>query len=117
MDGLEDKLTSFLSDPSAMDQVLSMARALGLGEPQSEAPKEAPSEEPHSIAPVEDPMLRTLISAVLDAGKDNGKEAALFGALRPYVRAERQEKLDRAAQAAKMAHIAGAAIKSLNGQA
>jgi hypothetical protein len=54
---------------------------------------------------------------VLDAGKDNGKEAALFGALRPYVRAERQEKLDRAAQAAKMAHIAGAAIKSLNGQA
>lgn len=118
MDGLEEKLSSFLSDPSAMEQVLSMARSLGLGSaaaPQT-APAPAPQSEPQPqpqqmFAAMEDPMIQMLITTLIEAGKDSGSQTALLNALRPFVRSDRQEKLDRAAQIAKMAHIAGAALK------
>ncbi len=117
MDGLEEKLSSFLSDPSAMEQVLSMARSLGLGgtaapqPPPAATPQPEPPQSQQLFAAMEDPMVQVLISTLVEAGKDSGSHTALLNALRPFVRSDRQEKLDRAAQIAKMAHIAGAAIK------
>ncbi len=121
MDGLEEKLTSFLSDPSAMEQILSMARTLGLGgdsAPSAPAPENAPRETPvenadSSPGAMEDPMLRSLVGIMLDASRDSGRQTAVLNALRPFVRHERREKIDRAAQIAKMAHIAGVALKNL----
>lgn len=117
MDGLEEKLTSFLSDPSAMEQILSMAHALGLGgdsTPSAPPPESAPKGDAVSLSgAIEDPMLRSLVGVMLDASRDSGRQAALLNALRPFVRHDRREKIDRAAQIAKMAHIAGVALKNL----
>ena len=115
MDALEEKLGAFLSDPAAMEQVMNMARALGLGTPP-EGSAAAPSRDAASPAPdtpPDDPMLRTLLSAVASAGADSGRENELFRALRPYVRPERREKLERAARVARLARIAGAALRGL----
>ena len=122
MDGLEDKLSSFLSDPSAMEQVLNMARALGLGEPaqpqpappEPSAPSDHPPEPPDAQggAAADDPMLRSLVGVLMEAGRDSGHQAAVFNALRPFVRSDRQAKIDRAAQIARLAHIAGAALRT-----
>lgn len=111
MDGLEEKLNAVLSDPSAMEQILSMARSLGLGAPpaQPSAPQDAPPP-----AQQDDPMLRQLLTAVAQAGTESGSQSALFRALRPFVRPEKQEKLDRAARVAQLAHIAGAALRGLS---
>ena len=114
MDALEEKLGAFLSDPAAMEQVMNMARALGLGtSPEGGAAPSREAAAPASDAPPDDPMLRTLLSAVASAGADSGRENELFHALRPYVRPERREKLERAARVARLAHIAGAALRGL----
>lgn len=117
MDGLEEKLSSFLSDPSAMEQVLSLAKSLGLGgeAPPHPAPKAAPQPEQQPpqqfFAAMEDPMMQMLIGTLSEAANSSDSHTALLNALRPFVRSDRQKKLERAAQIAKMAHIAGAALK------
>ena len=118
MDGLEEKLGAFLSDPAAMEQIMGMARALGLGPPPEGggAAPDAPPPPPAQGAPPDDPMVRTLLSAVASAGADSGRENELFHALRPFVRPEKREKLDRAARVARLAHIAGAALRGLEHQ-
>lgn len=111
MDGLEEKLNAVLSDPSAMEQIMSMARSLGLGAPPQTQPP--PPQDAPLPAPQDDPMLRQLVSAMAQAGAENGSQSALFRALRPFVRPEKREKLDRAARVAQLAHIAGAALRGL----
>lgn len=113
MDGLEEKLSSFLSDPSAMDQVLSMARMLGFGNtPDESASAPQPPEQPPigALSP-DDPMLSTVIRLVSEVGRDGGSQAALLNALRPFLRPERQEKIDQAVQIAKLIRIAEIALK------
>ena len=116
MDGLEEKLGAFLSDPAAMEQVMGMARALGLGPPPESGGSASAPPPPAPDAAPDDPMLRTLLSAVALAGADSGRENELFRALRPFVRPEKREKLDRAARVARLAHIAGAALRGLENQ-
>ncbi len=123
MDGLEDKLSSFLSDPSAMEQILTMARALGLGDSASSQPRAPDAQPPQPAhptepddrstgAPLDDPMIRSIVGIMAEAGRDSGRQAAVFDALRPFVRSDRREKIDRAAQIARLAHIAGTALKA-----
>ncbi len=52
----------------------------------------------------------TLLSAMGNQGGDD-KQTLLLKALRPYLRAERQERLDRAIQTARMVRIAKQAMK------
>ena len=40
---MEDKINSILSDPKMMQQIMSMAQALGANQPDSEGPKEEKS--------------------------------------------------------------------------
>ena len=43
---MEDKINSILSDPKMMQQIMSMAQALGAGQPEAEGPKETKSSPP-----------------------------------------------------------------------
>ena len=106
-------LQSVLSDPEQMGKIASMARNLMEGETGS---KETAAEPPEPIAPPRtDARLLAALTGMLGKSREQSRAAALLNAMRPYMRPEKQEKLDRALQAARLAHMAGAVMKELGG--
>ncbi len=66
MDGLEEKLSAILNDPNSMEQILSLAKNLGIGPPPSTSSSEqaAPVSTPEDTsAPLlDEKMLHTFLS-------------------------------------------------------
>ena len=117
MDELERALRAVLEDPAQMRELRELAGSLGLSAPQqtSEATA-APPPHPPEPAPAFVPHQQTLpepVSALLrQAGKMDKKQEALLLALKPFLRADRQEKIDRALHAARLASLASLALKN-----
>ena len=89
MDDLEQKLTSLLGDPAALERVESLLHSLG-----TEAPtKEAPAADPAPAAP--DGLLSQL-GPLLSTSAGGSPDTALLRALRPYLHGEREKRLDDA---------------------
>lgn len=110
MDDLSEKLTQILNDPGSIQQIMQIANALG-GPPQAEAAAGAPP------APTAPPEMMDNISRMLhQAEKNDKKREALCQALRPYLRPNRQERLERAMQIAHLSHLAGLAFRSGTGK-
>lgn len=108
MDELEEKLGEVLSSPEKMQQVMEMARALGLSPPAQEPPKpDAPAE------PLFPPQMASLLT---QAGALDKKQEDLLCALKPFLRPARQERIDRAMQAARLSHLAGYALRTQSEQ-
>ena len=92
MADLEETLHALLSDPETMGQLQALASQLGLdgaapSEDGEEAPGQAPSPPPFDLAD------------------------ALIAALRPYLRPERQRKLDQAVRLAGLSRAARQAYR------
>ena len=99
MEGMEDKLGAILGNPQMMQQIMSMAQALGASPPQ-EQPKPQPQ------APGMDPaMLQNMMRIVQGSGIDSNQRA-LLKALDPYLTPDRLSRLERAMRAAKLANLA-----------
>ena len=124
----DDKLNSLLSNPDAMSQIMQLAQSLS-GETASAAPPPAqPAPPPAQPAPPPaqpaspsgtspsgllsaltgggDPsLLMKLLPLIqeLGSGQDSPARALLY-ALRPYLKPERQEKVERALQLARLFH-------------
>ncbi|MCI8527195.1 MAG: hypothetical protein HFF17_15085 [Oscillospiraceae bacterium] len=105
MDDLEQTIGRILGDPEAMNGILEMAKGLGLG-----APPPAEEGDASPAPPVSDSAVAALLS---EAGNLGGKHTALLQALKPFLREDRREKLDRAVRAARISRMAGSAIRSL----
>lgn len=124
MSGFEEKLNAILSDPNAMAQVMDLARSLNLedgppppedGAPPPEPPPEggqAAGEAPLSglgdlLGQVDPQMLRRLLPLVgeLKGGGEQDQRLQLLTALRPFLKPERQEKVERAVRAARLIHL------------
>ena len=99
MEGMEEKLGAILSNPQMMQQIMSMAQALGTSPPpQQERP------QPQSQGP--DPaMLQKMMTVIQGSGIDNNQRA-LLRALDPYLTHDRISRLERAMRAAKLAGLA-----------
>lgn len=99
---LAQTLDQILSDPDAMAEIMSLARRLGGGsseQPPSEEEASAEAEPAFSPSPAAgegDSGTAVLFQLLRTAGERDPNRAALLQALRPYLRAERREKLDRA---------------------
>ena len=117
MADLETALNDLLADPNAMGQLLSLAGQLGLDSVLSppEQPQETPPEEdvppsaPPPIPPEQFGQLGQFLS-LFRQGSDPQADA-LLAALRPYLRPERQEKLDRARELAGLSRAARQAYR------
>ena len=108
MDGeLGDKLQQILSDPGQMEKLSKMAQELFGGSPAQEA-QAAPAA---GKGPEPDARLLAALGKAFSGGGDRGRSTALLAAMRPYMKPEKQEKLDKAMQIARMVHIAGAVVK------
>lgn len=127
----EDKLNALLSNPEAMNQIMSFAQSLGKDAPPSTPPPDAdaPSSEGSGSIPdlgdllsglsggLDPAMIQTfmrIMGAYQDSANDD-KNMALIAALRPFLKEKRQAKIDQAIQLAKFSRIARIAFKTLKG--
>lgn len=127
----EDKLNELLSNPDSMAQIMRLAQSLS-GDSQDggqEPPPQSPPQQQRQQAPQDrhqqgpppqsgadllssltggiDPKLLTrLLPLVQELGGQRDSNArALLYALRPYLKPERQEKVERALQLARLIHL------------
>lgn len=115
----DDKLNSILSNPDAMSQIMQLAQSLGGGEAAS-----APSAPPPQPGPppaagggdllsslmggggMDPKLLSRLLPLIQELGGQRDSNARnLLYALRPYLRSDRQEKVERALQLARLFHL------------
>lgn len=110
-----EKLNSLLSNPDAMAQIMQLAQSLSGPQSTQSAPPPPPpppsGENPlsslSSLASSIDPaMLARLLPLVQELGSQSDTNARqLLSALRPYLKPERQEKMERALQLARLFHL------------
>ena len=108
MADFEEALNSLLADPDAMGQIMSLAGKLGMGTESPPSPGEA-APQPESAAP---PPFAPEQLELFQASRQSNQEAdALIAALRPFLREERQKKLDQAIQLAGLSRAARQAYR------
>ena len=122
MADFDDKLNSLLSNPEAMAQIMQLAQSLGGGDAQTPTADPAPAPQVPVAPPpqassggdplsslaggIDPTLLLKLLPLVqeLSSGQDTHARQLLY-ALRPYLKPERQEKVERALQLARLFHI------------
>lgn len=125
MEGLEEKLQNILSDPNSMAQIMSMAQSLGLSPQNEQRPPSQPAEENFGLLQTamgqqsggggkmsDLQFLQSMMGVMQQAQRSDGKQEALLCALKPFLRPERREGIDRAMQLAKLSQLAGIALKN-----
>ena len=134
MSDFEEKLNAILSNPESMGQIMNLAQSLNLGgggepsgeggpaAPQPEAsPENASSGIPDGLSGLGsllgqiDPKLigRLLPLAGELAGGGNDERMQLLYALRPFLKPERRDKVERAAKTARLIHVGKKLLQSL----
>ena len=119
----DDKLNSILSNPDAMSQIMQLAQSLSGPGPGQEAPPSPPPPQQtaapppmgggdlfsslSSLAGGMDPKLLTRLLALIQelGGQRDSNARALLYALRPYLKEEKQNKVERALQLARLFHL------------
>lgn len=114
MGEFEDALNSILSSPKDMEKILGLARELSgsAGEEKREEPRDTDIPGLGDISP----KLLKVFGRIMGEMRstDDGK-AALLASMKPYVRPERREVLDRAVKIARLARVARLAMNELGG--
>ena len=114
MDELERALRAVLDDPAQLQELRELAGSMGFSVPQAQ-PERAPVPDPPESEPktVQAGFQQQPAAAMLrQAGKMDKRQEALLLALKPFLRKERQEKIDRALHAARLASLASLALKN-----
>lgn len=107
MEDLEQKLGAVLNNPQLMQQIMSMAQAMG-----SQQANESKSQEPCPPMPSIDPGMLAKLAGLSKQGSIDREQRALLNALNPYLSKDRIGRLERAMRAAKMAKLAGSFLGS-----
>ena len=135
MSDFEEKLNAILSNPETMGQIMNLAQSLnpGGGTAQDGTPQDAP---PQHGAPdgggsdlgglgglaglgdllgqVDPAMIQKLLPLAGElAGGGNDERMQLLYALRPFLKPERRDKVERAAKTARLIRIGKKLLKSM----
>ena len=110
MADLEETLHALLSDPETMGQLQALASQLGLdgaapSEDGEEAPGQTPSPPPFDLEEIG--QMGRLLELFQTSQQTDPQADALIAALRPYLRPERQRKLDQAVRLAGLSRAQG----------
>lgn len=122
MDELERALRAVLDDPAQLRELRELAGSMGFSVPRAQ-PESAPAPTPPEPEPTpepppaqavfqQQPLPEPAAAMLRQAGKMDKKQEALLLALKPFLRKERQEKIDRALHAARLASLASLALKN-----
>lgn len=106
MEDMDSRLNALLSNPEAMGRIMALAQQLS-GENTASSPppcQETPSPPPQQEEDSFDPMiLLKFLPLLQELRQDHSSQTMQFlSALRPYLKPERQPKVERAV---KLAHI------------
>lgn len=112
----DDKLNSILSNPDAMAQIMQLAQSIGGADASpAQQPQQAQQAPPaersgdllSSLAGGLDPKLLLRLMPLIQelGGQRDSNAKQLLYALRPYLKPERQEKVERALQLARLFHL------------
>lgn len=108
----DDKLNALLSNPDAMSQIMQLANSLSGDSDTPSAPAAPEPPAPRSSGSVLSSLsggtelLGKLLPLVQEMGRDSNARRLLY-ALRPYLKEERQEKIERALQLARCSRSGG----------
>lgn len=104
MGEMEEKLSAIMNNPQMMQQIMSMAQAMGAPQQKQEMPKqEAPKQD--FFPDIDLGMIQKLSGLARQSGIDQ-REQSLLKALGAYLSGDRISRLERAMRAAKMAKMA-----------
>lgn len=129
----EEKLNAILSDPKAMGQIMSIAKALGGSEGGSSAssvpasPPSAQEKPAETRAPdlgelssplaafgdLDPKLVQNALKLFSIYGAQDDRKVALLSALQPFLKEERFAKVDRAVQIAKLSRLIRVAFQML----
>ena len=124
----EDKLNTLISDPDAMAQVMQMAQSLShqmgasggsassSGDPAAAADVPPPQELSSLLGGVDPALIQRLLPLLSQMNRAESSETTAFLlALRPFLKPERRDKVERAAQLARLIHLAKLFLLSQEG--
>ena len=124
----EDKLNTLISDPDAMAQVMQMAQSLSQqmgasggaasssGDPTAAADASPPQELSSLLGGVDPALIQRLLPLLSQMNRSESSETTAFLlALRPFLKPERRDKVERAAQLARLIHLAKLFLLSQEG--
>ena len=130
----EDKLNAILGDPEAMGQIVSIAKALTgesggtqaepAGEPSETQEPPVPAEAAGSAQPdwsavlsllsggngnplegLDPRLIQAAVTLFSEYSAGDDRKAALLNALKPFLKEERQAKIDQAVRIARLARV------------
>ena len=104
MEDMESKLNAMLNDPAAMQRIIQMAQQLSGGTAQPNTPppppqNPVPSPQDRGFDPM---LLARFLPLLQEQRQSNSQTTQLLFALRPFLKEEKQPKVERAA---KLAHL------------
>ena len=114
----EQAIGAMLQDPEQMQKIFALAQSLGFSPPAAQQAPPPPPEPPVSPPPTPkqeasppDDRQQALGELLQKAGTLDRRQENLLNALKPFLKPERREKIDRAMQAARISRLAGAALR------
>ena len=113
MDGLEEKLGSFLSDPAAMEKLKQLASALSGSMPDLGGSPAPASEGPAGLFGGGEGKLTELLGKVMGAYGAPSEATRLVAALGPWLQPERRERLEKALRVARFVRAARSVLPEL----
>ncbi|MBD5153916.1 MAG: hypothetical protein HDT15_02275 [Oscillibacter sp.] len=139
MGEFEEKLNSVLSNPEAMSQIMNLAQSLNLGGPggdtqPSDSEEASPPPPPGNagstngeggglgdlaglLGQIDPKMIQRILPLIGELnGGGNDERMQLLYALRPFLKPERRDKVERAAKTAHMIHIGKKLLLSMGDQ-
>lgn len=123
MSEFEDKINAILGNPAEMEKITKLAAQImgggGAASSSPEAPQEASPEKaeaPGLDLGGLDPELFGKIGRLLSQTGGGNDKTALLRAMGPYLSQDRREKMEKAMRFAKIAKLAGAAIREYGGE-
>lgn len=124
MSEFDDKLNAILNDQNAMHQIMALAHSLSgdkTGQTQDSQPAQTENQDQGPdlagmLSQVDPELIRKGVELIQGAGGEDEKGAALLLALRPYLREEKRERLDRAMQMARTMRLIRTAIGAIGGK-
>ena len=116
MGELDEKLNALLSNPDSMAQVMQMAQQLSSSfnqqpetppapPPQKQQEPSRPSDGDSFLGGLDPGIAAKFLPLLQEYSKPNTQAMQLLNALRPYLKEEKQEKIQRAAKLARIIHL------------
>ena len=110
MDEMDQKLGAILNNPQMMQQIMSMAQALGGSQEQPQQPAPPPQPAPAANLPEIDLATVQKLAGLAGQSGIDREQQALLKALSPYLSRDRIARLERAMRAAKTAKLASSVL-------